>query len=381
MIEIKSDKIIVGDELINGYLYIEGDKIVEVSATQKKADVNYDYTGLYVSPGFIEMHTHGANGYTFIETDVSGIINACNFQLAHGVTSILPTLSAAPYLQMKEGVKNIATARTDKRLKSNILGAHMEGPYFSDKQAGAQSPDFITPPKREEYEDLFVTYPNEVARISYAPENDEGGAFSKYITERGVISSAGHTDAKYPDMKLALENGCNLVTHLYSCTSTITRNRGFRSLGVIESAYLLDDYYVEIIADGKHLPPELINMIIKIKGTDKVALCTDSLGLTGTDVKEGTSLGIDFVIDDGVCCLKDRSGFAGSIATADRCIRVVTFDCGQKLTDAVKMYTKVPAGLLKVKKGELKAGYDADIIVFDDNIKVEHAFVMGKKQI
>ena len=138
--------------------------------------------------------------------------------------------------------------------------------------------------------------------------------------------------------------------------------------------------FVEIIADGKHLPPDLINMIIKIKGSDKVALITDSLAVAGTDLKEGTSLGIDFVVDQGVARLKDLSGFAGSIATADRCIRVVTNDCKRPLTEAVKMYTKTPATILGLNKGSLVSGFDADVIVFDDNIDVKHVFVMGDKK-
>lgn len=98
--------------------------------------------------------------------------------------------------------------------------------------------------------------------------------------------SAGHTDATYSDMQLAIENGCHLITHLYSCTSTVTRNQGFRSLGVIETAFLRDDLDVEIIADGKHLPPEMLQRIVKIKGTDKVALITDSLDIAGTGIRE-----------------------------------------------------------------------------------------------
>lgn len=381
MIKIKSDKILTNGGLFDGYVYIEGNKIQSVEQIDRPAEKTYDFTGLYVAPGFIEMHTHGAAGETFIDCDVDGVIKACNFQLSKGVTTILPTLSAAPYKMMKEGVKNIALAKRDERLKSNILGTHLEGPYFSPKQSGAQSVDFMTPPIKEEYEELLKEFPEDVARFSYAPETDENGVFSKYITEHGVLSSAGHTDATYADMKVAMENGCKLVTHLYSCTSTITRDKGFRILGVIETAYLEDDLYVEIIADGKHLPPDLINMIIKIKGTDKVALITDSLGVAGTDLKEGTSLGIDFIIDEGVCRLKDLSGFAGSIATADKCIRVITEECGHSLSDAVKMYTEVPAKILGINKGSLKAGFDADVIAFDDKIDIKHAFVMGEKKI
>ncbi len=178
---------------------------------------------------------------------------------------------------------------------------------------------------------------------------------------------------------LAEENGCRLVTHLYSCMSTITRSGGFRSLGVIESAYLSDRLYVEIIADGKHLPKELIRLILKIKGTDKTALITDSLEIAGTDIKEGCMSGTEFIVEDGVCKLKDRTAFAGSIATADRLIRVMRDEVGVSLSDAVKMLTEVPARILGLNKGRLEAGYDADVIAFDGDICVSDIFVDGER--
>ena len=176
-------------------------------------------------------------------------------------------------------------------------------------------------------------------------------------------------------MKTGIENGMNLVTHLYSATSTVTRNMGFRSLGVIESAFLRDELFVEIIADGKHLPYDLIKMIIKIKGVDKVCLITDSMAIAGTDIKEGVMNGIEYIVEEGVCRLKDRTAFAGSVATANNLI-ITLKNCGFSTATAVKMLTEVPAN-----KGKLEKGYDADVIVFDEDINVSNVFVMGKKVI
>ncbi len=377
MIKIKSDKIIVGAELFEGYVYATNGKIVEISKENKPADEEYDYTGNYVSAGFIDLHTHGAGGYAFMNSTVEDVIAGCDYHLAHGTTSILPTVSAGAFETMKEAVVNIHKAKG--KTKGNILGAHLEGPYLSAKQCGAQCPVFITPPIKADYESLIEEYGESIARWTYAPENDTNGEFCKYLTAHNIIASAGHTDAKYEDMQIAIENGCNLITHLYSCTSTITRDHGFRSLGVIESAYLQDELYVEIIADGKHLPPDLIKMIIKIKGTDKVALITDSLEIAGTDIKEGVMSGTEFIVEDGVCKLKDRSAFAGSVATADKLIQTLVCDCGYTIPTAVKMLTEVPAKILNVKKGKIETGYDADIIVFDEEIKIADVFVKGEK--
>ena len=380
MLKIKSDKIIIGNELFDGYVYVKDGKIVDVTKEDKSGYELVDYTGSYVSAGFIDIHTHGAGGYAFMNSTIEDVVNGCNFHLKHGTTTIVPTISAGEFETMKKAVINIDKAKKHKDLKGNVLGAHLEGPYLSKNQAGAQCPVFITPPVKECYEGLIKEYGDSVTRWTYAPENDTDGEFCKFLTQNGVIASAGHTDAKYKDMLVAIKNGCNLITHLYSCTSTITRDHGFRSLGVIETAYLEDDMYVEIIADGKHLPPELIKLIIKQKGQDKVILITDSLEIAGTDIKEGVMSGTEFIVEDGVCKLKDRSAFAGSVSTSDKLIKVLTSECGYSIPFAVKMITEIPARLLKVNKGKLESGKDADIVVFDQDINVTSVYVGGTKQ-
>ena len=335
---LKSDKLIVGEVLRSGYVYMdECGLITAVTSAELPYDVEYDYTGYYVAPGFIDMHTHGGAGHEFFGS-AEDIVQAANFHLSHGTTSICPTISAAPLSVMKKSVVEVKKAMNDISLEPNIIGLHLEGPYLSAEQCGAQCPDFITPPIPEEYKQLIDEAGDVIARWTYAPEND------------------------------------------YSCTSTITREFGFRKLGVIESVYLNDDMYAEIIADGRHLPPELIRLILKIKGTDRVALCTDSLALAGTDVTEGITLNVPFIIEDGVCKLRDRSAFAGSIATADVLVHVMVKEVGVSLVDVVKMITKVPAKILGLNsKGKLAKGMDADIVVFDEDVIVSDVFVMGIK--
>lgn len=377
MIRMKSDKIITENGLFSGYVYIDGSTIVAVTKDDMPFHQEYDCIGNYVSPGFIDLHTHGGAGHEFFGS-AKDIVEGCIFHLAHGTTSICPTISAAPFEVMEKSVEQARIAMNDPELKANLIGLHLEGPYLSAEQCGAQCPDFITPPLREQYEKLVDESSEIIARWTYAPENDLDGHFCQYLTQHGILASAGHTNAIGEDMSIAMKKGCRLVTHLYSCTSTITRDHGFRRLGVIESAYLNDDMYVEIIADGRHLPGDLIRLIVKIKGSDRVIMCTDSLALAGTNVKEGVTLNTEFIIEDGVCKLKDRSAFAGSIATADMLVRTMVKEVGFSVEESVKMITNVPAKLLGLNKGVLETGRDADIIVFDENIKIKNIMVMGK---
>ena len=374
---IKSDRIVTPDGIVSGYIEIADGYITRISKDTTECTDVHDFTGRYVFPGFVELHTHGAGGYPFLTDDASVVAKACDYHLAHGTTSILPTLSASEFEVMKRGVIAIKEARDGSLSKARIIGAHLEGPYLSPKQCGAQCPKHITEPVKEDYVSLIEEHGDAIARWTYAPERDDG-SFAKYLVEHNIIASAGHTDATGTDMKRGEENGMNLVTHLYSCTSTVTRNMGFRSLGVIESTFLSDGITAEIIADGKHLPTDLVKMIIKIKGTDKVALVTDSLEIAGTDIVEGEMAGVQFIVEDGVCKLRDRTAFAGSVATADRLIRFISKECGFDICEAVKMMTAVPAELLGINKGKIDTGYDADLVVFDNDVNVEAIFVNGK---
>ena len=270
----------------------------------------------------------------------------------------------------------------DERVMANIIGAHLEGPYLSLAQTGAQAGACITFPVKKDYTDIVNEYKGTLARWTYAPEHDGDGEFAEYMAKNGVVTSAGHTNATYADMKLALDKGCRLVTHLYSCTSTVTRKQGFRSLGVIESTFLEDGITAEIIADGKHLPKELIKMIYKIKGADGIIAVTDSLSLAGTSVRTGRMSMTDFIIEDGVCKLLDRSAFAGSIATADILLRVLTKEAQIPLTEAIKLITVNPAKMMGLdRKGELLAGLDADMVIFDSDVNVKAVFVSGKRAV
>ena len=374
---IKSSRIICPDGVSSGYVYFSDGKIQQITDKALPNVEIYDAGDHWVSPGFVDTHIHGGGGNSFAGT-VEEIVAGCNFHLAHGTTSICPTIAADRFEKMAWAAENICAAAKHPDLKSHIIGSHMEGPYLSASQAGAQPPAHITAPVRGDYLPLLQKYGHSIARWTYAPENDPEGIFADALAEYGVVASAGHTDAIYPEMKNAMAHGCNLVTHLYSCTSTVTRDHGFRRPGVIETAWLEDDLYVEIIADGKHLPAELLKLIYKIKGSDRILLCTDSMSVAGCTQTHGVLQDIEFIIEDGVCKLPDRSAFAGSIATADRLVRVMVQEAGVSVPEAVKMITEVPARVMGLAHtGSIIPGYDADLVIFDDDICLQKIFVDG----
>ncbi len=376
IIEIRNGKIISDNKITIGKnLYIENEKILCVTNETKKADIVIDAKGNYVSPGFIDLHCHGGGGYEFVDSTKKTLINACEIHLKNGTTTLYPTVSAYDFHETDKALENIEKYK--KFTSVNILGAHLEGPYFSKKQAGAQLSEFIKNPDKKEYEMLYEKHKNIIKRWSYAPELCGVGEFLEFLNKNNIIASMGHTDAEYSDIKTAYQNGCRLVTHLYSCTSSIKRKDGFRILGVNECAYLFDDMYVEAIADGCHLPVELLQLIYKLKGSDKICLVTDSIRFGGLDKIENTDK-YPYFIEDGVAKLNDRSGFAGSIATTNMLLRICK-KADIPIESAVKMITEVPAKIMGLNtKGSIKENYDGDVVIFDNNVNIKKVIVNGK---
>ena len=373
---------IVSDNKIqeNLSVYIEDGIILAVTDKELSYDNEINADGNYISPGFIDIHVHGGAGYEFVDATKEAVLNASEIHAKNGTTTIYPTISAYDY---EKTVKALETVKSFKdEALPNIYGCHLEGPYFSPVQTGAQDPSYIRTPDEKEYNSLCENYGDIIKRWSYAPELKDADKFLDFLNEKGIVAAAGHTDATYGDMISAYKNGMKLITHLYSCTSTITRKDGFRILGVIETAYLYDDIDVETIADGCHLPPELLKLIYKIKGDDHMCLITDAIrhgGMSDIENVECENGNMPYIIEDGVAKLVDKTAFAGSIATTNVLVRVCTKRAGIELPSAVKMITEVPARIMKLeKKGFVKAGYDADLVIFDDDINIKYTIVNGK---
>ncbi len=366
-------------------VYINGDKITSVTEEQMPYDKEVDAKGNYVSAGFIDIHIHGGGGYDFTDGGVQAILAAASFHAEHGTTTVVPTMPAANLQKTMTFLEDVRAAMAESSESVNIYGAHIEGPYLSKQQCGALNVNDIKPPNKAEYERIAEEYSDVLKRWTFAPELSGGDKFYHYLKGKNVIGSVGHSNAVFDDVKRVYDDGCRLVTHLYSAMSSITRKNGFRQLGVIESALLLDDLMVELITDLRHLPAELIKLVYKVKGVDNICLVTDAM--RGAGMPDGPSVlgdrksGIPCLIEDGVAKLTDRSAFAGSVATSDRLIRGCVKDVGIDIASAVKMMTVNPAKVMGIKnKGDIKEGMDADIVIFDSDITIKNVVVMGKSQ-
>lgn len=373
----------------NGGLIVENGKITEVFERAFKAvddgNLVIDLKGKYLSPGFIDIHTHGGGGHDFMDGTVKAIVEGCRAHMSHGTTSIIPTISTGPLDEMFNFLDNFKIAKSNFTDIPNLPGLHLEGPYLSMEQIGAQNPKYIRNPDRNEYMRI-LDHSDNIVSWTVAPELDGALDLGVELRDKGILACIGHSNAVYEQVLKAYERGFTHVTHLYCGTSMVKRINACRYAGVVESAYLIDSMTVEIIADGQHLPESLLKLVYKIKGSDNICLVTDSMRAAG--MQEGESMlgslksGQKVIVEDGAAKLPDGSAFAGSTATADRLVKTMIQTAGIPLSEAVKMMTSTPARVIGINKskGSLTAGMDADIIVFNDNIDIELVMVMGNIQ-
>jgi N-acetylglucosamine-6-phosphate deacetylase len=384
-INIIRGDIIIPDRIIKGgQLILENGKIRAIHECLHEVPdaITVDASRCFVSPGFIDIHVHGGGGHDFMDGTTDAFLQIAALHARHGTTSMLPTTLSGSREELDNTLAAYLAADKENKRGSQFLGIHLEGPYFSMNQRGAQDPRYIRNPDPDEYKEVLSTAPF-IKRWSVAPELPGALELGRYLTDHGVLASLAHTDAIYEEVIKALENGYTLATHLYSGMSGVTRKNAFRYAGVIESALLLDEIDVEMIADGIHLPEPLLKLVYKIKGADRIALITDAMRAAG--MPPGESLlgsrqnGLKVIVEDGVAKLPDRSAFAGSVATADRLVRTMIQTAGIPLAEVIKMMSYTPARILQLhhKKGSLERDKDADVVVFDPSITIKMTLIKG----
>ncbi len=342
-----------------------------------------DVGGLYLSPGFVDIHVHGGGGYGFMDGTPEAIEGAARFHLAHGTTSIVPTTLTSPDEDLYGVFDSFKQVKASKPAFS-LLGLHLEGPFLNPVKCGGQDPKYLSLPNVKRAEEI-LSHSDDVIRWSIAPELEGALELGKMLSHRGIVSSVAHTAASFDQVEAAMFAGYSMMTHFYSAMSSCYKVGCYRVPGAVEAGYLLDGLSIEMIADGKHLPKEILRMVWKFKGADRVALCTDALAPAG--LPEGTVFyngtpphGAKSVIHDGVGKLLDHSALAGSIATSARLVNVMYKKALVPLPDAVEMMSLSPAKMVRAhRKGSIRIGKDADFVIFDDDINIKAVYTAGER--
>lgn len=360
--------------------------IVAADAVDRYANAErIDLNGNFLLPGFIDIHVHGGGGADFMDGSVSAMLLAAETHLRHGTTTIFPTTMSARFDKIEKTVLNYRQLSACEEASDILGGLHLEGPFINPKMGGAQRRDLIYPPT-EEMIKAIRRNSDAIARISCAPEIANVLEMTETLAPFGIQFSLGHTAATYEQAELAVRAGFTSVTHLYSATSGFQKIDQKVHIGVTQAGYGIDELYVELIADGCHVPKELLRLVYRLKGADKICLVTDAMRAAGTNVTESFLGEIctenRVIIDDGVAKLPDKSSFAGSIATMDKAFRFAVCDVGLPIEDVSKMMSLNQAKLMKIdrKKGSIAKGKDADFVVLDDGFNVAGVYVRAVKK-
>jgi N-acetylglucosamine-6-phosphate deacetylase len=340
----------------------------------------FDASGCTITPGLVDIHTHGAVGRSFLDGDDAAFSAITAAQARRGVTALLATTSTAP---MADIVRCLARTRewmAKAHDGSLVLGAHVEGPYFAPEQAGAQDPAHLRSPDDGTVNEL-LEFADAMRIVSFAPELAGALELAARLASLGIVAAAGHSNAEDRDLEAAASAGVTHVIHLWSGQSTTVRKGPWRHPGMLEATLASDGLSGELIADGKHLPATLLRLAYRCLGPDKLCLVSDAT--SGAGLGEGRRFrmgGMEYEVHDGVGMMLDRSAFAGSTTFLDRMVQVMVELAGVPICEAVRMASLTPARVIgrADRKGSLEPGKDADLAVFGPGFEAQRTMIGGR---
>lgn len=372
---IKNCNIIYLDKIEKGSILVENGKIKEINPSNVNDTEVIDAEGLYLSPGFIDVHIHGAGGCDTMDGTVESINTIAKTIVQHGTTSFTPTTMTVAAEDIRKSMEVIKKLKEEGTEGANVLGAHLEGPFISPKAIGAQNPNFLLAPSVENYNKIVGDYSDAVVSITMAPEVEGAKELIKYLSDNGVTVSMGHTKATYDEAIEGIKCGACHSTHLYNAMTPFTH----REPGVVGATFDTD-ITTETITDGIHISYPALRTAYKQKGTDKVLLVSDAMEACGMPDGQYSLGGQDVIVKNGAARLLDGT-LAGSVLTLDKAVKNIYNNSDYPLNEVVRMATYNGAKHCHVEdhKGLIKEGYDADLILFNEDIEIQKVFVNGKE--
>ncbi len=381
--------LVLPDRLVpGGTLRTRGGRIVAITtdgeplAASEGEEEVIDGGGAYLSPGFVDLHVHGALHRDTMEGSEEAFEAILRFHAGGGTTAAALTTTAA---SQEEILRVLGTARrwlSRRPLASSgaaLLGIHLEGPYFAPTRAGVHRAESIRLPSEGEVGD-FLEFADVITQMTLAPELPGALGLIGQLCGRGIIASGGHSDAWEEEAAAAHACGMSQVTHVFNAMSSARRRGPFRVAGLLEYALAYPDIRCELIADGRHVSPTLMRMVHQAKGPDAICLVTDASA--GAGLPDGTPYrlaGCDCVVRDGVGMTADGTALAGSTSTMIDGVRCLVQYAGVPLEHAVRMATRSPARALRIEneRGRLAVGLRADLVLFSPNFDVLATYVDG----
>ena len=326
----------------------------------------------YVVAGYIDTHTHGGFGKDCMETDEQAFDTICKYHLTFGDTAFCPTLMTANLKDIQKAIDNVRKNKNNPNC--NVLGIHLEGPFLSQGASGAHKKELLLDPTDD---NLKIVFDNKdiVSRVTIAPNKDCASQFTKKAVNTGIQVSLGHDESIDDEIYACVDNGASSVTHMYNCTSRPSRrDNPKKHLGLTEVGLIEDRLMCEVIADDRHVPNKLFDLIYKQKGANNICLVSDSLSISGQGEGEyyiGSGAAKQKIENfDGVAVIKSLNTYAGSVTPVSKMV-VNLAKHGIKKEDVLTMATINPAKLANVNNmGNIKVGYLGDLNILNENLEL-----------
>jgi len=360
-------RLVLDDRVVPGQVVVREGRITEVESQGAAGG------GPYIAPGFVDVHVHGRGGHDALgpEGALDGMARAL---LRHGVTSFLPTAVTAPLAELAafaERVRRWMPVAPDDG--AGPLGFNLEGPFINPARKGAQNPAHIRVPADVATADLEPLVDG-LRITTIAPEIPGALDLIRWLRARGVAASLGHSSATVEEARAGYVAGARTTTHLFNAMTGIDH----RAPGLAVAALLVDDAYIELIADGHHVSEAVWPLILRAKPADRLILVSDGVSFGGTTARTGLLGGLEVVIDGDRCVLVDGGNLAGSVIALDTAVRNLAHS-GLGLPRAVAAATREPLALLGVTdRGRLEPGLRADLVELDDNLHVRRVMRGGR---
>ncbi|RBP44028.1 N-acetylglucosamine-6-phosphate deacetylase [Garciella nitratireducens] len=367
-------KIIKEKEILKDYVLVFDETIQKIIPNEefiyRKNIELIDVKGAYISPGFIDIHIHGSGGSDTMDATMKDLQIISQTLATTGVTSFLPTTMTMNWHSISQALETIRKGKNSKMPGAQILGAHMEGPFISEKYKGAQNPNYILSPNFS----LIHDYLDTIKILTLAPEKDKDFSFIKRMKDQKIILSMGHTNSNYEQAKKAINHGISHVTHLFNAMSPMHH----RKPGAVGAA-LESNTTCEFIADTIHVHPALFQLVLNIKGLKKVILITDSMR-AGCLQKGIYDLGGQKVIVNEHSARLEDGTLAGSILTMNAALKNILTYTSLSVCEAVRLVSLNPAEKLNIqdKKGSIEINKDADLCIFDENYHILYTVIQGE---
>jgi N-acetylglucosamine-6-phosphate deacetylase len=347
------------------------------SAMEIPAGRVLDFPGLILAPGFIDIHIHGGAGRDAMEASESALAMIELQLVKHGVTAYLPTTVTArneKILGALDGLAKSIAAPNRKAGRASPLGIHLEGPFISHEKRGVHPPENLIPPSPQAFERFWQAAAGTIRMMTVAPELPGAVETIRHARTLGVHSSLGHSNATYLEAQAGISAGADHATHTFNAMRPLDH----RDPGILGAVLETNELTADIIADGIHVHPSVLNLFLRAKGADHAILITDAISATGMPDGVYKLGGLEVQVSNGRCEYQGK--LAGSVLTLDRAIRNVMAFAGWELQHAVKLATLNPARLLGIldERGLVATGRRADLVVLTPEGKVVHTILGGE---